>query len=462
MLTKTFWLEISAAIIIGRYLPIHAITGGMFVPLIPYEEFTAPGNRLPSSNPLSGVVNPVLDGYCALTLPIDNFYRDTFNRLGGGVGDIYTGTSRAVTDRICPGAPVPDDIPFNSPPLYPASTRCPSSGIASGQTYAFSGGTWIPTDIFSESWGCGDNKGWPTGGIQAYTLPGGSVFLGCPCVRQDGSTYIQVHTAANFLNPNVRQVVTQSVFTECPGCAVTPIRPRVPALPERPVLPDPPEPPNIPINIELPQLPGLPAIQFPAIYIPITPQLTLNAPITLSPRIDISPEFSFAPNIEIGLGGISIEGGGYPEPVPDVIRIITDGSPECPDPCEPLDYDLIRTIAIQELDAKFPPTRPFTNEVTTFAAADSGSIELPEFSQWVQITIVEPPRNVRVQEGNAFAPNIFYNGWYSFGVTNDAGDRKPIQYNVQSIPVPAGAREFSFTIIGLGTASIQVGYLLEA
>lgn len=461
-LTKTFWLNLSFACIIGRYLPICSLIESGSMPFIPNSEFDSGTMRLPASNPASGLVNPFLNAMCAAIQPLEDWDDAVQRGDFPGIAGSLAVPGRNIRRFFCPAAPPPRTLPTLAPPNYPPSA-CASSGNISGKSYVFQGGSWQVLLPFADFWTCADNKGFPLEAPRMYQETGfNREYLGALWSRPSGGSFIQAYTpGAQIGNPNQKVAIDVININPCPGCDVIPILPRRPVQPQELNPPPTPIRPQIPITVNLPQLPGFPPIAVPIIYAPIAPTLNLNAPITFSPRIDLSPEFTFAPKIELNLGGISIEGGGYPEPIPD-LEVIVDSGGECPDPCEPVDYDLIRQINYEELDAKFPPTRPFTNEVTSFPARDSGSIELPEFSQWVQITIVEPPRNVREQEGNQFAPNIHYNGWYSFGVTTDAGDRKPIQYNEQSIPVPTGARQFSYTIIGLGTAAIQVGYQDEA
>jgi len=428
------------------------------MPLIPFSEFTDPGARLPASNPAAGLVNPVLDAYCSVLDPVGDFYRDALNFVVPGLGDVADLPRQAIASSLCPGAPPPREIPSIGAPVFPSDTRCASQGSAGGVQYNKVGETWVQGGTFREEWDCTFSRGLPVEGIRYYPGTGETQYLGCLCVRFNGTTYIQGFTPEAILSSDVRLVATEAIFNPCAGCTTTPDRPSTPVLPERPIPPLPPTPPEIPINIEIPQLPGIPPLSFPVVYIPITPQLTLNAPITLAPRLNFSPNFAFSPKIEIGLGGGSVEGGGYPEPIPDVIEIITEGAGDCPDPCVPVDYNLIRDIAIQELDAKFPPARPFQEQTETFAVADSGTFGLPNFARWVRIQIVEPPRNRGEQEGNPGAPNVFYNGWFSFGMRDSAGIRRPIQYDLMSVEVPNNSDFFSYTIIGLGTARITVGF----
>jgi hypothetical protein len=169
----------------------------------------------------------------------------------------------------------------------------------------------------------------------------------------------------------------------------------------------------------------------------------------------------FSPDISLGLGGLTIGSGGTGGvTIGDIIEIVSEGGGgDCPDPCDPVDYERIRDITFEELDSKFPPARPATLQFETYTAANSNSITLPLYSQWVEVEIVQAPDSVRSQWGGDNAPDVQYVGWYSFGVTTVASERVPLNYGFVSVPVPVGARNFSFTIYAFGTAKVKVGYL---
>jgi len=144
-------------------------------------------------------------------------------------------------------------------------------------------------------------------------------------------------------------------------------------------------------------------------------------------------------------------------PPPTVVCLDTPEPPQ--DIC---DCEEIREIVFEELDKKFPPKRPFTNLTVLFGAAESNTLVLPQFSTFIELTIVARPPNVRTQTGGADAPEVSYNGWYSFGATSEASERIPFHYDSISIPVPAGVSAFSYTVYQGGTASVTVGYKLAA
>jgi hypothetical protein len=181
----------------------------------------------------------------------------------------------------------------------------------------------------------------------------------------------------------------------------------------------------------------------------------------LAPVFNVNPAFNFTPTIELSLGGISIGGGGYPEPIPDVEDLCPGGGGDCPDPCAPPDYALIRAITFEELDKKFPPTRPFSLQTILLPASNSRTFVLPPFTRYVNLTIVVPPPNVRSQFGGTLGQEVFYNGWYSFGASGSASERIPFHYNFVSVPIPPGVTQFTYTVYLGGTASATIGYSVE-
>lgn len=240
---------------------------------------------------------------------------------------------------------------------------------------------------------------------------------------------------------------------------------------------------DVPIDIDIPQTPGgwpypvqIPALvrqpgalgsrPVPIIYDPTLPEDQRRA----LPQAWITPE------------GVQIGGGTRNAPIvltPDGAASIIDlldlasdyrlrnppevttctGEPEPPGDC--CDCDDIRQIVIEELDSKFPPSRP-NNEVTdVLGAGDSGEFVLPPFSKFVELEVLFSPETVRTQSGNANAPDVFYNGWYSLGAESGPGERIPFHYNLMTIPVSNGERYFSFTVIGGGTARAKVTYIQE-
>jgi len=144
--------------------------------------------------------------------------------------------------------------------------------------------------------------------------------------------------------------------------------------------------------------------------------------------------------------------------IPPHVVVCNDDPPTPSDCCT---CEEIRDIVFEELDKKLPPKRPFTLQTTSFPASNSRTITLPLFTRYVNLTIVEPPPNVRSQFGGADGQEVFYNGWYSFGATLSTDERIPIHYNSMSIPIPPGVTRFTYTVYLGGTASVTVGHSVE-
>lgn len=149
----------------------------------------------------------------------------------------------------------------------------------------------------------------------------------------------------------------------------------------------------------------------------------------------------------------------YRQRVPPAVTTCTDGGEPPGDCC---DCEDIRAIVYEELDNKFPPKRPSERRQVSFSASNSGEFVLPEFTEWIELEIVNPPLNQKGQAGGALAPPVRYNGWYSFGATTSTSERIPIHYDKISIPVPPNVTGFSYTIYLEGTAKVTASYILPA
>lgn len=145
--------------------------------------------------------------------------------------------------------------------------------------------------------------------------------------------------------------------------------------------------------------------------------------------------------------------------IPPTVTTCT-ADPQPPSDC--CDCEEIREIVIEELDSKFPPKRPFTNQTLSFGAAESNTFVLPQFTDYVELQINTKPPNVKTQTGGSDAPEVSYNGWYSFGVTKETSQRIPFHYDFVSVKIPAGVSAFSYTVYQGGTASATVGYRVGA
>jgi len=432
------------------------------MPLIPWSALIRATGRLAATEVAAGLVNPILDGYCSVLPQVNEFFRDAQNALVPGLGDTLSIPRRALDSLVCPGTPLPEAQPL--PGTW--GQGCDSFGRVAG--YIQRPGQ--DPQFSSREWQCGANSGLPVAAPEWINLanPGGQAWSWAILLeRADGTRYHQLITVGSEEAAKDFSFITDINIQPCPGCQSTPLTPNRPGFPPR--LPPGvlPPPPQFPVTIELPRLPGLPPITIPLVYAPINIRPSLNFPVTLAPVLNLNPTlalnpaFNFAPKIELNLGGISITGGGYPEPVADVEELCPGGG-ECPDPCPELDYDRIREINFEELDSKFPPKRPTTLVESLQPVGESGTFVLPAFTQWIELRIVTVPPNVRMQTGGTLAPEVRYNGWYSFGATGESSERIPFHYDFISILVPPKTSAFSYTVYSGGTAQATIGYLLPA
>ena len=226
-----------------------------------------------------------------------------------------------------------------------------------------------------------------------------------------------------------------------------------------------PMPVNLPIIVPRPSSLGDRPI--PIIYDPTIPLATRR----VLPQMWLTPT-----GIQVGQGSPDdIVVVTAPETIPtpatptqtdDLRQRIPPPTVVCLDTPEPpvdiCDCEEIRQIVIEELDSKFPPKRPTTLVESIQPAGESGTFVLPAFTQWIELRIVVVPPNVRMQTGGTLAPEVRYNGWYSFGATGEASERIPFHYDFISILVPPKTSAFSYTVYSGGTAQATIGYLLPA
>jgi len=197
-------------------------------------------------------------------------------------------------------------------------------------------------------------------------------------------------------------------------------------------------------------------------------------PTSIPPgRREVMPQMWLTPEgIQVGTGGqndpVRITPGDTITNITNITQVqdfrqrnpplVVTCNAEPPPASDCCDCEEIRQIVIEELDSKFPPSRPFTNETVPIGEAEARTFVLPEFTQWVELTIVTPPPNRRMQSGGVNGQPVYYNGWYSYGITGSTSERKPIHYDFMSIPIPSGIEAFTYTIYSGGTASGRVGY----
>lgn len=444
---------------IARYLAISDPFLLLLMAIIPFASLVAGTARVAAAEGVvATLANAVLDDFCAQSDDFEEWEAVTREGATGALARVAQPITRALRNQYCPLSPPPRQ------PLAITGSVYGVGGDSRGRLgvipyYRFDepGAEIQYNPEASVQWDCGQNRGLPIAQPVEAATPNGRIGLFVQLKRADGSTYFESFLGERPGNAPGGFIITVFDITPCDPTIPVIIPPGVRLEPPIPPVPT-PQRPQIPITINLPQLPGLPPIAIPIVYAPITPTLSLEPRITLRPTINLPGFPAIAPDITLDLGGISIGGGGDVT-IGDIENIVNESGGDCPDPCPELDYELIRQINYEELDKKFPPARPTVLSEQTYPSQESNSITLPLYSEWVEIEVDVIPPNTRSQFGGDGAPDVYYVGWYSFGCTEFASERIPLNYLRTSIPVPRGARQFSYTVHSLGSAKLKVGYL---
>lgn len=237
----------------------------------------------------------------------------------------------------------------------------------------------------------------------------------------------------------------------------------------------------VPITIPVPAIPGLapfpadwPYIVIEPARLPVRPVPILPAPTLPEPlRRALPPIFVFPDGIQVGINDatdrITVIPGDllnrYPAPqteaplwpVPPAVGQCLE-IPEPPTDC--CDCEEIREIVKEELDSKFPPSRPNSVNSIVYGPAQSGVIDLPQFTERIRIQLIDYPVNARQQDG-VDAPDVYYAGWFSLGAGGTGGVRTPIHYLSHNIDVPVGCDTFDYTCYLGFSAQITVFYRVE-
>lgn len=432
--------------------------------IIPFGQLVAGTARLAAAEGIvAGLANAVIDSFCQESDDVENWEAATRDGLPGAIARRTQPITRALRRQYCP---------LNPDPSSPLSLDGSQYGTGGDSFGVIAGYGWyrnsrnnnqlVIEPVNQDIWQCGNNRGLPVGSAFVRDVSSQTIVLSQVFRRADGTEYFQSLTGS--IPSEFEEfgfVVTQYNVQACDP-SIVPIIPPGVVLP--PVPPGTPVPirPELPITFNLPQLPGFPPIVIPIVYAPITPTLALQPRLTFRPTIQL-PGFPEFPDVTLDLGGVSIGGGGEVT-IGDIETIINEGGGAvvCPDPCEEVDYEQIREIVFEELDSKLPPKRPNTPASFSTAAANSATITLPPFTVSVTLQMVEPGISVPSQFGGANAPNVVFNGWYSYGVEEETSERIPFNYNQISVPIPPNVRFFSYTITRSGTAAATVRHIIPS
>lgn len=249
---------------------------------------------------------------------------------------------------------------------------------------------------------------------------------------------------------------------------------------------DPPPPPT-----PDPRPQPSPIVVWPTINVPGPGSGQITLPVTLRPSWTFAPEINIQTgpiNVNVDFTGVRLQPNFnfnpdfvFPSPtlppgVPEAPRLPPGGGGappgqtapggECPDPCpEPIDYTAILNRIEDDteeiIDLLTPPQ--YADFFTNLAVGvDSGTFVLVgDIKQTVIVTVNDPTPFTRVQSGNDEAPDVYFIGWYAFGFGSGLGDRHPLSYATNEIPVPDRAVTFSFTLKDGNIGTCAYRYQME-
>lgn len=387
---------------------------------------------------------------------------DGLRNLANTAANVYCDAYAAYAGAFAPGSSplglVRAIDAFNSRLCSPRNKRppaLPSSPFSGGQcpinyTVAYTGESpgGTTTGAFSNVRG-------PISGVSIQTTPGGQRLWGIQAQPVGGippGGFYGVFTAdpddpdigSFFLN--ITSVTPQSGPDNC-GNPAPQYQPRV--APEIALSP------TLSVNL------GGFTLNANAIIIPTKFEANANFDVGVEVKIgDFNIQFDaggvtinneFKPTVEINLPG-SGDGRTPPPPSAPIKR-----EDECPDFTD-VETDLEEVLKLLKDIKKCA----CDEEILTRSYPTSGSLDVssPEGDIFAAVLNVNTlPPNVRSQFGGGAAPDVYYLGWYSFGIApSPKGDRLPISYTSNSFIAPKGAKSFSYTLYEGGEGILTLLY----
>jgi hypothetical protein len=160
-----------------------------------------------------------------------------------------------------------------------------------------------------------------------------------------------------------------------------------------------------------------------------------------SPRLDPSGNFFFSPtfngpNFNAPSGNYTPPPAGEPGGAASTERVETVIN----------NTERIETT-LERVEEKLVPCCFALNECTpiAFGSAQSRVAQVEGEIAYVSLSLTTIPNNVRTQAG-VDAPDVYYSGWYSFGIEGTAGDRNAVHFEENFYPAPCGMNTFSYTL----------------
>lgn len=417
------------------------------MPYLSYSELDSATNQFPSDGGAGSLANRVIEPVCAALGALGNYVRAATSAAGfpSSVSSFVSGAG--VFDRLCDPYPTTEPIP-PMPRVAEPPVNCITQGTITSRraiNWGTSSQSWIEQ---TETWNCTSGRGVPISGPiwrpKVNNTPGYYEIKFWNSNKT--SVIVRTFPASGRDNPPESVQILTINWTYCPVCNLPPPPPPIPIPPPQEEDDEPPVPPQITVNIDFPRGWGLPPLTVPVIFSPVVVlpgAVTVQPTLTLAPRIDINPDFAFAPTIEFNLGGISIGGGGYPEPEGDVEEIC---SCECPDvPPVEVDYPRIQRIATAVASTfREIPGYPAA-EVTEGEWAEGVDLELTigAGGRWLEYSFDLEFYTGGLSSAVGDQPSIFYPGWLTFGMDEElarGSERLFLNYQNGFIPIPPYAR----------------------
>lgn len=208
-----------------------------------------------------------------------------------------------------------------------------------------------------------------------------------------------------------------------------------------------------------------------------TPIPTINGPIIVPVVVPVGvfihPQFQInigSINLNFELGGVYITpqddkrlpyprptepqpslppGGGLPDTRPPASPPTSNPNPGSP----VIDLSPI-TNDLQKI--KSYTRRPKTKlEEVFIVGGQSNSLYFPARTKFIVVDVSVPPPNVRVQSGGGDGPDVYHQGWCAMGYKKKWGERIPLSYGINAIPVCDNCDSFSYTLYEGGFAAIS-------
>lgn len=378
-----------------------------------------------TADTLRNVANAAADAVCNL---YENYPRGIIPSFGDptGVGAFSDG----LLNRLCAPrgkVPTPPALPFNG-----GQCECVQYRVGGTRTgFGLPDGTF---DLFAFG---------PIGGIVNNKTGGNDNRYGffAGAAACNGRVFVPVIQSALDGTVTITSVVPFPAVPD--NCGDPPV--------EYPIVPIPPIEFNPTINV------GLPGLTVP-VQVTVIP--TVFAPLTV-----FRPEFNVdvgGINVNINLGGIdfAINNNGGPSvtlPPGDTRPIPPPSVP--PKSLPPTACDLTEVIDLLEDIKECACREEKVVKTLVFGLARGRSIALPVDTKYVTLTAIAAS-GVKMQVGEGNAPNVYYLGWYSFGVGAQAGEKLGLNFEQCGILAPDGSTNFAYSL-NFGTQAVLTVYYLE-